>query len=1484
MRSRILVCICTTVFNNNIMLNFFTSVRIRFTDVPPTHVCKTRINKMARLTLSLCISLLAVELSFHCVESDRLYVISDNGHCRQGPNATDVLDREEFNSSAPVDCITLQEFFANRSDNLTISEDHIILELVPGKHTIEPTLSVSNVASLTIAGRFERGEDVTIFCQEAGAGLTFELVNDVFISGINFVNCQVTTFDRVKTLSLNNSVITNGTFCLLDVQSATFMSNIFSDADPDFGYYSSVRHGAVYILRTSLLVRSCNFRDNNGFEAGGILAVDSNLTVEHSVFHNNTGDGGYRQYDRRSDNSSGAIAMRETESKIRTTLTVAHSNFSANIITGGSGGAIYVSECDFIRLLACNFVNNSARLAGGAVKLTAVVIKIWISQSTFKNNTAENGGGAMSITTTVASDSDYNSLLIEQSLFVNNVGNQGGAVYFGGLGRSIVKVNSCQFRDNLGWREGSDYHAGGALYASIQSSTNSSIVIDRSYFVGNRGTYGAAMKIGMGIDRNNTATVTRTDFSMNGGDSALYIAAQRISIRYCTMTGNLNGGIHVNGENVSLFQSDFLNNSGRVLQYENNGANFDITGCTFMRNYAPSCEVMYMYGQAQMVISDSTLAYNNAVDKNSYGGAVCILSSSTVLILNSTFHRNYANETGGVFVTATRSVLRVIGSLFDSNSVSVDGGVLSSDGLEAVLEFTRCIFINNYAGNRGGVLNLGARGFQAYARFSQCSFRFNNASQGGAIHTDSSIVEVDSHISFENNTASLGGSIIRACESIIVIPDERLFDISLDNSDQDNFCVLYDEKSVNRENSSILYVQSFNITVVPSPSDCPLSVSKNPCLTLQQFIQNGGVYDQAYNLTLDFHPGHYNLLSSELTFVNKNFLVLQGINVTIQCSGSVALVKMNTIRTAHVIGISIVDCEFSVVFVRDFLLEQSTFRLDSILKINKVSNSTIKRSCFFDRPCCQLRNGYPQRIIDIYQSGSILFQDCTFDNNGDGSIYANRFSSITVDSCNFLRNRERAIITQDGDLTVTNCSFTNNTADLGGAVYATGENNQVSISKSTFFNNESPFLAYAGSGGALYFTSVHSVSVSRCSFISNRASDAGSRYPLSGGGGAIYISDTEIVMIYGCKFRNNVVKTQAGGALFIKNIQDSVCISKSTFRSNTAYTSGGAVYIETDSVCSVTFDQSMFFGNNLTRIYEYHIFPQYYADNGSALYILVAEGSSIVINQSQFLDNTRGSFPTVIQPIYIGGTENITFIEIKIEITPVPSTEATTTLKTRSTEASITSTATIATTSHSDGLLSETTTSHPYTTFDSNAEPATTSPRTTFDSYTEPTATITNHSQPIKTTTHSEITATTFSPTSETNTNVSVPSLSTISETKVDAATTSSLQNEIGTTTASSNNSKSTANRTTIISISTVIGIVVFAVICIAAVLLIICIRVVLKTSGHGFISTDSSRYAYVAVSKTDDVELLIDKESHENASEQEPDQEKVDEVHVATL
>lgn len=203
-------------------------------------------------------------------------------------------------------------------------------------------------------------------------------------------------------------------------------------------------------------------------------------------------------------------------------------------------------------------------------------------------------------------------------------------------------------------------------------------------------------------------------------------------------------------------------------------------------------------------------------------------------------------------------------------------------------------------------------------------------------------------------------------------------------------------------------------------------------------------------------------------------------------------------------------------------------------------------------------NGQRQRIVDIYNSGSILIQLCTFVNNGDGSVYGSHCSSVAIDGCNFSNNHKGAVITRDGDLTVTNSTFTNNITDNGGVVYATGEDSQVFINESEFVSNRPPSVA--GSGRAVYFTTICSASIIRCSFIGNRAYEAGSLYPLSGDGGAIYASGAETLTIYGCNFTNNMARVQAGGALYA-NIQDLLYIGKSTFTDNSAYTSGGALYM-----------------------------------------------------------------------------------------------------------------------------------------------------------------------------------------------------------------------------------------------------------------------------------------------------------------------------------
>ena len=121
--------------------------------------------------------------------------------------------------------------------------------------------------------------------------------------------------------------------------------------------------------------------------------------------------------------------------------------------------------------------------------------------------------------------------------------------------------------------------------------------------------------------------------------------------------------------------------------------------------------------------------------------------------------------------------------------------------------------------------------------------------------------------------------------------------------------------------------------------------------------------------------------------------------------------------------------------------------------------------------------------------------------------------------------------------TVTNCNFTNNTADNSGAVYfqSTGE-----VTNCNFTNNTATSLY----GGAVYFQSTGNVT--NCNFTNNTAKDYG---------GAVYFQSTGNVT--NCNFTNNTATNLWGGAVYFQSTGE---VTNCNFTNNTARDYGGAVY------------------------------------------------------------------------------------------------------------------------------------------------------------------------------------------------------------------------------------------------------------------------------------------------------------------------------------
>ena len=206
-------------------------------------------------------------------------------------------------------------------------------------------------------------------------------------------------------------------------------------------------------------------------------------------------------------------------------------------------------------------------------------------------------------------------------------------------------------------------------------------------------------------------------------------------------------------------------------------------------------------------------------------------------------------------------------------------------------------------------------------------------------------------------------------------------------------------------------------------------------------------------------------------------------------------------------------------------------------------------------------------------------------------------STVTLDNCTFSQNSAKlggAVYLNEGNLNIKNSLFTDNYAeDSGGAIYC--DNVSVSISNTKFINNR----ALNDAGGAIY--SLHSeIMAKKVEFINCSASFGGALTSLSSDlnlnnviakhnrakyyGGAIFKMYTSFELS-NSKFENNSALN--GGALYADNVGD-FRINSNNFVNNYASSTGGAVYsVLSESYYDITDKQlNNTFKNNNAESYR----------------------------------------------------------------------------------------------------------------------------------------------------------------------------------------------------------------------------------------------------------------------------------------------------------
>ena len=490
--------------------------------------------------------------------------------------------------------------------------------------------------------------------------------------------------------------------------------------------------------------------------AGAILAHGGTIRVTESQFHDNcakrvttilsqAGDSDHRVLD-----ADGCAHITYTRAKIddaikpesggaievrnEAALDIDRSSFSGNKAT--QGGAIAGTGSGNLTIRGSSFAENAAQDRAGAVFAADGAVRI--DASSFVKNAARNGGGAISVRLA--------RLDIRNSAFSENFSEHGaGALQIGGT--TTVDVTHATFVDN--W---SRYQDSGALETSLGAIVNlrNSIVEssgDAEDCVGGLGdSSGSLSRDGSCAD----ATTPELLLGELTGSPAHYPlldhspAVDNADPDYCLETDQLGnprpagGGCDVGAiesltalpaeatptpQVCTLHDKISAANTNRAVGACPAGTDHDVI--TFTQDITLEAALpaitstitiegngfaisgnnkfrIFDVNRGRLTINNLTLAKGsrNSAD----GGAIRLQGGSHVVVNDSRFIRNYADNGGAIGLTSRSERLTVRDSFFYSNSAGRNGGALNLDS--GIASISGSSFVENRAGHDGGGIRI----------------------------------------------------------------------------------------------------------------------------------------------------------------------------------------------------------------------------------------------------------------------------------------------------------------------------------------------------------------------------------------------------------------------------------------------------------------------------------------------------------------------------------------------------------------------------------------------------------------------------------------------------------------------------------------------------------------------------------------------------------------------------------------------------------
>ena len=646
-------------------------------------------------------------------------------------------------------CHTLSEYAAGWH-----FQNNTTMEFLPGNHTLEQTMSLTNLSGLTLRGDPSSLPEIAsrIVCSSNSTGFVFTDITGLHIAALTFISSRHNGNGLVYAVSVQQSKISNCAF-----QKNTFQNNSAS--------------GALYVGNSIIDLTINTFQNNLATNGGGIFTYDSIVNLTNNTFQNNSATRGGGIFVENSTVDLTGNTFQNNSAKVGGGLYVENSNLNltGNTFMNNSaevyGGGLYVENSN-LNLTGNTFMNNSAEVYGGGLYVENSNLNLTVNS--FQYNSADSLGGGLYV--------ENSTLNLTGNTFQNN----SAEVLGGGL---HVENSNLNFTNNTFQNNSAEIYGGGL------SAENSTLNLAGNTFQNNSAIVGGGLSV-----RYSNLNLTGNTFMNNSAEAdggGLKVEKSNLNFTNNTFQNNSaeddGGGLSVFYSNLNLTNNTFQNNSAEFYgggldayksnlnltenTFQNNSAEFDGGGLhvvfstlnlnnnTFQNNSAKAngggLAVEY---NSNLNLSGNTFQRNSA----SFGGTLRVGSSS-----NMTFTDDYITESfgqlGGAIVVAGNSNVRMSSVVIENSRAQYGGGIAALDSKLELLERT---IINNNTASFGG-------GLYAYnTEFHMNAIYSNNSAMdggGGGIYASKSILTFTDNTTVISNVASTGGGLLLSGDSKLLL-------------------------------------------------------------------------------------------------------------------------------------------------------------------------------------------------------------------------------------------------------------------------------------------------------------------------------------------------------------------------------------------------------------------------------------------------------------------------------------------------------------------------------------------------------------------------------------------------------------------------------------------------------------------------------------------------------------------------------------------